>query len=325
MQPNTPHFVFGLENTICYGSHHYSTMTMQLTLQGVVHTFILDKFITNTSHFATRSLLRRIVIFYLDGTMGRKIPIDGMNTITCAVALFHAHTDPTWPHLPDLEQFDGLMNLLSACVLGILGNVLDFRTYNPPSGVNNSPLTESEKLLLKHDVNAMPLDDRMASCYARGAAFHLFEWVRSCCLIYGPDGTVVDDLPSQFLVQIGKAMLRYKRKALAKKLDGVTHCSLSSLNAQLTNVMQFHEKVWQIWQLQSEPSESLELADKSKYSLKWKDGWQTNAAWRTDDASQFLSLYADIRYLTSFFQLFSCPFSSRLYSSWMDRLRCHIL
>lgn len=177
------------------------------------------------------------------------------------------------------------MSLLVACVLGILGNVLDFRTYNPSSGISDLPLTPSEKLLLtKYDVNAMPLDERMASCYARGAAFHLFDWVRSCCVIYGPDGAVVHDLPSLFLVQIGKAMLRYKKKAVAKKLDGVTHCTLALLTAQVNNVMQSDEKVSKMWALQSEPSsDSLELADKSMYKLKWNDGWQTSGDWTTDD------------------------------------------
>lgn len=88
MQPNTPHLVFGMEDSICYGSHFYSTMLMQRTLEGVIHSFMLDKFITNTTHLASRSLLRRIVIFYLDGLMGGKIPTDGMNSITCGVALF---------------------------------------------------------------------------------------------------------------------------------------------------------------------------------------------------------------------------------------------
>ena len=78
MRPNTPHFVFGMENTICYGGHFYCTSTMQQTLSGVIHSFMLDKFLTNTSHQASRQLLRRILMFYLHGLMDKKISSQGV-------------------------------------------------------------------------------------------------------------------------------------------------------------------------------------------------------------------------------------------------------
>ncbi len=79
MQPNIPHFVLGMENSICYGAHFYSTLTMQQTLSGVVHSFILDKFITNTTHHTSRQLLRRILILYLHGLMEQKISPQGVH------------------------------------------------------------------------------------------------------------------------------------------------------------------------------------------------------------------------------------------------------
>ena len=108
MQPNTPHFVFGTHNSICYGGHFYSTSGMQQTLAGVVHSFMLDKFITNTAHQASRQLLRRILIFYLHGLMDKKISAQGMygrgscnsrflNSIMIQIAL--GFTSLTWREL----------------------------------------------------------------------------------------------------------------------------------------------------------------------------------------------------------------------------------
>ena len=79
MRPNTPHFVFGMENSIRYGGHFYSTLTMHQTLSGVIHSFMLDHFLTNTTHLASRQLLRRILVFYLHGLMDKKISTEGMN------------------------------------------------------------------------------------------------------------------------------------------------------------------------------------------------------------------------------------------------------
>ena len=64
MQPGVPHFVYGLEDTIVHGGHFYSSSLMQATLRGMVHTFVLSNFISNTFHYPSRQLLRRIIIFW---------------------------------------------------------------------------------------------------------------------------------------------------------------------------------------------------------------------------------------------------------------------
>lgn len=40
------------------------TCLMQLTLQSLLHSFVVGEFITNISHHPSRALLRRIVILY---------------------------------------------------------------------------------------------------------------------------------------------------------------------------------------------------------------------------------------------------------------------
>jgi hypothetical protein len=64
MQPGVPHFVYGLENSIIHGGHFYSSSLMQSTLTSLVHTFVLNEFISNTFHHPSRQLLRHIVIFW---------------------------------------------------------------------------------------------------------------------------------------------------------------------------------------------------------------------------------------------------------------------
>jgi len=72
-----PHFVFGYAHSICLGGHYHLTNQMQRTLQGLIHSFILHKFLTNTSH-PTRILLRRLILFYHMGLIENEIPESGM-------------------------------------------------------------------------------------------------------------------------------------------------------------------------------------------------------------------------------------------------------
>jgi hypothetical protein len=84
MMPSQPHFVFGYAHSICLGGHYYLTNQMQRTLQGLVHSFILHNFLTNTSH-PTGVLLRRMVLFFHMGLLENEIPASGMPYEFCLV------------------------------------------------------------------------------------------------------------------------------------------------------------------------------------------------------------------------------------------------
>ena len=184
-------------------------------------------------------------------------------------------------HLPNLEGIDGIMNLLSLCVLAILGNVLDFRSYSPASYIQDRPLTKTDKwMITEFDINAIPTNERLAICYTRGAALHLCKWIRACCVIHGPGDCVVDDLPSRFLVQIGKALIHYKRRAEGQNLQGVTHCSLALLTSQINNVMESKDEIRKAWMNQGvNSSDSLVLEDQAQYRVEWKAIWETLGGW----------------------------------------------
>ena len=87
MKPCQPHFVFGYAHSICLGEHFYSSHNMQETLQGLIHSFVLHKFLTNTSH-PTRVMLRRIILFYHMGLIEGMVPESGMFTLSLLLVLF---------------------------------------------------------------------------------------------------------------------------------------------------------------------------------------------------------------------------------------------
>lgn len=77
MRPNSAHWVYGIDHVISHGGHYYSTPLMQETLQGIIHAFVLNKFLTNTEHIPSRHLLRRIMIFYHVGLIEGSISETG--------------------------------------------------------------------------------------------------------------------------------------------------------------------------------------------------------------------------------------------------------
>lgn len=78
MKPGLPHFVYGLENTIIHGGHFYASSLMQDTLSSMIHTFVLNSFISNTFHVPCHLLLRRIVIFWGLALLENRLTPEGM-------------------------------------------------------------------------------------------------------------------------------------------------------------------------------------------------------------------------------------------------------
>lgn len=50
MRPNTRHYVLTLKPTMVFGKHFYFGRSIVETCYGIVHTFLSDEIITNTSH-----------------------------------------------------------------------------------------------------------------------------------------------------------------------------------------------------------------------------------------------------------------------------------
>ena len=193
--------------------------------------------------------------------------------------------DPEYLHLPNIQTLDGLLDLLSASILVILRNVLDFRTYSAPDQHRDEEALLSQQLLMtKFDCNNIPSNERQTICHAWGVALTIFNWVRKHCTIRDANRKVLQDLPSHCLVQILNALLNYKAKAIQADLQGAPHCDMDMLKAQVENVLKcdtLAEKVWE--NRQHMHADSLTFEPKEDHSIKWaapcNDGKQGRSYW----------------------------------------------
>ena len=182
-------------------------------------------------------------------------------------------SDYEYPHLPNLQTVDGLLDMVSGCTFVILGNVLDFRTYCTPNQTEEDPTTKEGRHLWKEfDRKNIPGDERMAMCYARGIALTVFRWIREGCIVKRPDGKIIDDLPSKYMVELLSALLAYKSKAVARKLIGAPHCAFWMLKAQVLNVVKCDGSVEKLWnERKGDPSDSLRMSLDEGCTVEWRD------------------------------------------------------
>ena len=182
-------------------------------------------------------------------------------------------TDKEYFHLPNVQMFDGLLDLISGCTLAILANVLDFRTYSAPHQGEEASMTPVQQRLWKEfDRNDIPGDERRAMCYARGIALNVFHWIRTYCIVKTPDGQIIDDLPSKHVVNLLDALLVYKSKADKRSLKGAPHYTLPKLKVQVLNVIKSDSLVEKLWKERpGEPSSNLRLTLDKGCTVGWKD------------------------------------------------------
>jgi hypothetical protein len=192
--------------------------------------------------------------------------------------------------LPNIDSIDGLMNLLSACVLVVLGNVLDFRTYRAPTQEENQKANKNQQILIDHDFNTIPVNERFAICYSRGVALHLINWIRHFSVITGPGGENVQDLPSLFFVQIAQTLIKYKLGANSSRLELQANCKLDMLTRQIENVVKIDPHFSSLWsERHSLSSDSLTLANQNEYSVKWQSDIQLE--WSNKGMSNYCICY----------------------------------
>ncbi len=172
---------------------------------------------------------------------------------------------------------DGLLDLISGCTLAILGNVLDFRTYCAPNQAEATPtMREQQFLWKKFDRNHIGGEERMAICYTRGVALHVFAWIRKQCIVKTPNGEIMDDLPSKYVVELLDALLAYKLKADKRKLKGASHCTFWMLKAQVSNVVKCDSSVEKLWnERKGESSGNLRMTLDEGCTVEWSDDTPT--------------------------------------------------
>lgn len=124
MRPNTVHYVLTVNDSIVYGRHLFPVKSMQSTVSGIIHTFILNYTVTNTLHDSTlHTMLRRMMAMW---TINSKLnnPATGR----------HSHT-------PNICTVSGLMEFMTLGKLLECSQILDRRAYNP-LGIHGGDLHE---------------------------------------------------------------------------------------------------------------------------------------------------------------------------------------
>jgi hypothetical protein len=179
-------------------------------------------------------------------------------------------TGPAYSHIPDLDTFDGIVNLLSLCNLVILGNVLDFRTYLAPNQPPERDATPAEQEVLdNYDRNKIPKQERVAMMFYRGLAFEVIEWIKLHFDFWNPEGEPVD-LPSHYLTQQLLALSEYKSDASDnnKGRAGAPHCTPALLQKQIANVIKCNEALEKYWSLRGDQ------VNTSQLGFGDRDGWK---------------------------------------------------
>ncbi|KDR65552.1 hypothetical protein GALMADRAFT_148591 [Galerina marginata CBS 339.88] len=201
MGPDCPHWVYTPFHTICSGGHYIASATIQDTVIGLIHAFMLDNFISNTNHPPTRILLCRLASFYFEGLVKQR---------------YNKH-EIAHAHLLDLENFSSVIDLMSFCNLIIFINVLDFKTYmyNKYIEVNNIKELSQERL----------------------AAIEAFDFNASVDIIDKQTKQPVKDprtsLWVPYIAQQASALLLYRNKADKAKLQGAPGSTAATLNRQI--------------------------------------------------------------------------------------------
>lgn len=154
------------EPCVAEGCHFLTTGTLLETLVSLIHTFICNDFITNTTHPETRALLRRIQHFLYRGLVLQ----------TSTKQSEHAHP-------LDFEEKDGFVDsktvfdFLAVCTLSFFAEALDPRSYIAPGQVVTLPPNAAEQQVLDQlDQSMLKPHERREIWIARGCARECMQW-----------------------------------------------------------------------------------------------------------------------------------------------------
>ncbi|KAJ7114811.1 hypothetical protein C8R44DRAFT_880884 [Mycena epipterygia] len=113
MQPGMPHLVIGVEPTIIQGGHFLDLSSVRMTIYTILHFFVLEQILTNTSHYAFRETLVRVQLVWLDS-------IDPHNK---------PPREEFLEYCPDIGTAKGLIDVLGLACMNALGLALDAHTF----------------------------------------------------------------------------------------------------------------------------------------------------------------------------------------------------
>ena len=132
-------------------------------------------------------------------------------------------------------------------------------------------------LMYQFDRNDIPTNERIAICHARGVALTIFQWIRSHCIVKGPYGMIVNDLPSLYMIQVLNETRAYKASAKQADIQGAPHCDMKLLERQIENVVGCDAFVKNLWERKDTiRSDTLQFQPKDGFSVEWRAGEGVN-------------------------------------------------
>ncbi|KAL0580186.1 hypothetical protein V5O48_001845 [Marasmius crinis-equi] len=181
MRPCTPHYVVTLENSLCHGSHFYTSTTMSDTCLGVLHTFTHHNHITNQSEVSHRATLARIMCFWA----------------SCLVGSDYFQRKRNLADVPDFGTSSGIFDFLSLYNVIKLGSVLWTERYEGRS-VNSEHRDIYARASRAADSLLCWLDEEVTICSVGGRGVGEIRFLNGQSAM--PSETRIAALRDRFLV-----------------------------------------------------------------------------------------------------------------------------
>ncbi|KAE9385321.1 hypothetical protein BT96DRAFT_982076 [Gymnopus androsaceus JB14] len=246
MQPATPQYVMTLEDSVCFGSHCYSSQTLSATSFGIFHALTTGDLLTNTSHPNALEGLVRIakwwhtsicetpaIFFKALGKAGPQVKINGSHII---------------PHKPNFHLLEDVIGFLNLANLVTLAPVLDARHYTEVSSPEEGLWGPGE--YIRDDILRMYKDGRKL-------VSEIKEWLFSHFEMHLQGGNQTDDgltdnsrlkiLSQRHFFQQCVALVVHRSEAekadIGGEVDGITAARIkSAIEDNLAEDAQFLEQ-----------------------------------------------------------------------------------
>jgi len=143
--------------------------------------------------------------------------------------------DPDVEHLPNPAEMDSLMDLISLCIIGVLINVLDFRTYTHLAAGKEMSQFQKEQLS-KFDCNGLSSSERQTCQYVRGLALRMLQWIDDHYCVKDAEAKTVPGFAFNCLFTFVEALRIYIRDAEQEGVRSAPNCTLASFNDQIKSL-----------------------------------------------------------------------------------------
>ena len=132
---------------------------------------------------------------------------------------------------------DSVMDIVSACMIGILINVLDTDTYLFP--ISEEKISKKWRQRFKRDdFNVMLKIDRMACTYICGLSWSLLRWLEENFVLLKNDREAdFVELTNSLLVDSCIILWRFNRRIAEQSVEGAPACNLDPIKCQLEAVL----------------------------------------------------------------------------------------